>query len=93
MSAAFVRLPQGVKVAPVLVGLPDDLCQGPTGVTRSNGRLGMRTKAGDEICEAGQVFHRGPGHVPEAVEECANVGFSPSKEFNVVIDHIKSQTG
>ena len=90
MTAAFVRLPQGTNLAPALVGQPDDLCQCPHWGYLLKGRLKMRTKTGDEIYEAGQAFYWAPGHAPEAVEDCEYVDFSPSKEFDEVIDHVKS---
>ncbi|MEU8983631.1 hypothetical protein [Streptomyces sp. NPDC048309] len=93
MTAAFVRLPQGANLAPVLVGLPDDLCQCPHWGYLLKGRLRMRTKTGDEIYEAGQAFYWAPGHAPEAVEDCEYVDFSPSKEFSEVIHHVKSHMG
>ena len=93
MTAAFVRLPQGTNLAPALVGQPDDLCQCPHWGYLLKGRLKMRTKTGDEIYEAGQAFYWAPGHAPEAVEDCEYVDFSPSKEFDEVIDHVKSHMG
>jgi hypothetical protein len=33
----------------------------------------------------------GPGHAPEALEDSEYVDFSPTDEFNHVIDHIKTQ--
>jgi hypothetical protein len=32
-----------------------------------------------------------PGHAREALEDSEYVGFSPTDEFNHVIDHIKAQ--
>ena len=57
------------------------------------GRLKMRTKGGEEIYEAGQAFYWAPGHAPEALEDCEYIDFSPTKEFNEVIDHVKAQMG
>lgn len=51
------------------------------------------TKQGDEIYEAGHAFYWAPGHVPEALEDCEYVDFSPTKQFNVVIAHVRSQMG
>jgi hypothetical protein len=93
MSAAFVRFPKGADMAPALTGLPGNLCQCPHWGYLLKGRLRMRTADGDEIYEAGQAFYWPPGHAPEALEDCEYVDFSPTKEFNEVVDHLKAQMG
>ncbi|MCZ4123890.1 hypothetical protein [Streptomyces sp. H39-S7] len=93
MSVAFVRLPQGADMAPTLKGLPGDLCQCPHWGYLLKGRLKMRTPHGDDIYEAGQAFYWAPGHAPEALDDCEYIDFSPTKEFTVVLDHIKAQGG
>ncbi|GAA2640857.1 hypothetical protein GCM10010307_41530 [Streptomyces vastus] len=70
-----------------------NLCQCPHWGYLLKGRLKMRTKSGDEIYEAGQAFYWAPGHAPEALEDCEYIDFSPTKEFNEVIDHVKAQMG
>ncbi|MDQ8703362.1 hypothetical protein RCO28_12815 [Streptomyces sp. LHD-70] len=93
MTVAFVTLPKGADLAPAVKGLPDDLCQCPHWGYLFKGRLKMRTKHGDEIYEAGQAFYWGPGHAPEALEDCEYIDFSPTKEFTEVLDHVKAQMG
>ncbi|MER6116301.1 hypothetical protein [Streptomyces sp. NPDC001743] len=93
MDVAFARFPKGTDLAPRLEGLPDDMCQCPHWGYLVKGRLKMRTKHGDDVYEAGQAFYWAPGHAPEALEDCEYVDFSPTKEFNEVIDHIKAQAG
>ncbi|MFE7809771.1 hypothetical protein ACFU51_34890 [Streptomyces sp. NPDC057430] len=53
----------------------------------------MRTASGEKIYEAGQAYYWGPGHAPEALEDVDVVEFSPTVEFNEVVDHIKAQMG
>ncbi|MFF8646221.1 hypothetical protein [Streptomyces sp. NPDC015345] len=53
----------------------------------------MRTPDGEETYEAGQAFYWPPGHAPLAVEDCEYIGFSPAKEFDAVVEHIKAQGG
>ncbi|MEV0369328.1 hypothetical protein AB0I10_05830 [Streptomyces sp. NPDC050636] len=91
MSASFVRLAKGTDLGPVLKGLPDDRCQCPHWGYLFKGRLKMRTEGGEEIYQARQAFYWPPGHVPEALEDCEYLDFSPTKEFNAVIEHVKSQ--
>lgn len=91
MTAAFVSLRKGVDLGPALVGLPDDLCPCPHWGYLLSGRLRMKTLDGDTTYEAGDAFYWGPGHAPEALEDCEYVDFSPTEEFAKVIQHIKGQ--
>lgn len=89
-TVAFATLAKGVDLGPALVGLEDDLCQCPHWGYMIKGRLRMRTADGEEIYEAGQAFYWGPGHAPEALEDCEYVDFSPTEAFNHVLDHVRS---
>jgi hypothetical protein len=91
MTTAFVSVPKGTDFRPALKGLHDDLCQCPHWGYMVKGRLKMHTKEGEQIYEAGQAVYWAPGHAPEAVEDCEYVDFSPTDEFNHVIDHIRGQ--
>jgi hypothetical protein len=51
----------------------------------------MRTKQGEHIYEAGQAVYWAPGHVPTALEDTEYVDFSPTEEFNEVVNHLRSQ--
>ena len=93
MTTAFVRVPKGTDFRPALVGLQDDLCQCPHWGYLLEGRLRMHTRNGEELYEAGQAFYWAPGHVPVALSDCSYVDFSPTKEFNEVIQHISGQGG
>jgi hypothetical protein len=92
MTTAFVRVPKGADFRPALVGLKGDLCQCPHWGYLLKGRLKMHTANGEEIYEAGQAVYWAPGHAPEALEDTEYVDFSPTDEFNHVIDHIKAQS-
>jgi hypothetical protein len=92
-DVAFVRLPKGTNMGPALKGEPDGLCQVPHWGYMFKGRLLMHTTEGDTTYEAGEAFYWAPGHVPEALEDCEYVDFSPRKEFEEVIGHIKENLG
>jgi pimeloyl-ACP methyl ester carboxylesterase len=92
MSTAFVRVPKGGDFRPALAGLPDDLCQCPHWGYLLRGRLKMHTRNGADVYEAGQAFYWAPGHAPEALEDSEYVDFSPTDEFNHVVDHIRGQS-
>ena len=89
LTVCFVRLPAGANLAPALRGLPDDLCPCPHWGYMLKGRVRMHTVDGPHDYPAGEAFYWGPGHAPEALEDSEYVDFSPSAEFQPVIDHIK----
>ena len=91
MSTGFVRLPAGADLRPATQGLEDDLCQCPHWGYLLEGRVKMHTRDGEQVYEAGQAFYWAPGHAPEALKDSEYVDFSPTDEFNHVIDHIKEQ--
>jgi hypothetical protein len=91
LTVAFVHLPQGTDFRPALAGLPEDRCQCPHWGYIINGRLRMHVGDGEQIYEAGQAVYWAPGHAPEALEDCDYVDFSPTRELEEVIDHVKSQ--
>lgn len=91
MTTAFVHLPKGADLRPAFKGLPGDLCGCPHWGYLLKGRLKMWAKDGEHVYEAGNAFYWAPGHAPEALEDCDYVDFSPTQEFNEVINHIKSQ--
>ncbi len=91
MSTAFVTVPKGADLRPALHGLPDGLCQCPHWGYLLKGRVKMHTHNGGQVYEAGQSFYWAPGHAPEALEDSEYVDFSPTDEFNHVLDHIRAQ--
>ncbi|CAM5498795.1 cupin domain-containing protein [Streptomyces atroolivaceus] len=94
LSVALIRLVKGADMGPALKGLPDDMCPCPHWGYLLKGRLKLRTGTAPEaydVYEEGQAFYWPPGHVPEALEDCEFVDFSPTEEFDRVIGHITSQ--
>jgi hypothetical protein len=89
MSVGWMRLPAGADLRPAVVGLPGDLCPCPHWGYLISGRLAMHGKDGVTTFEAGQAFYWGPGHAPEALEDCEYVDFSPSEELEAVVRHIQ----
>ena len=90
-TIAWVRLPKGADLGPALKGLPGDACQCPHWGYMVKGRLLMRTPAGDETYEAGEAFYWGPGHAPQALEDCEYVDISPTAELEEVLTHVTGQ--
>jgi hypothetical protein len=93
VSAGFVTLPAGADLRPATQGLPHDLCPCPHWGYMLKGRVRMHTRNGEEIYEAGDAFYWSPGHAPEALEDSEYVDFSPTDDFNHVIEHITSGAG
>jgi hypothetical protein len=91
MTVAFVRAQKGTDLRPVLHGLPDNLCQCPHWGYVLKGKLRMHAKTGHHDYEAGQAFYWAPGHAPEMLEDTEYVDFSPTQEFDQVMQHITSQ--
>ena len=91
LTVAWVRLSKGIDLGPGLQGLPGDLCPCPHWGYMLKGRLRMKTAEGDQVFEAGDAFYWGPGHAPEALEDCEYVDFSPTAEFEPVLDHLTGQ--
>ncbi|MGW7133470.1 hypothetical protein ACWGIA_34775 [Streptomyces bobili] len=93
LSVGYLTLPQGTDMGPALKGLPDDACQAPHWGYLFKGRLRMLTAEGERVYEAGQAYYWVPGHVPMALEDCELVEFSPTEDFQKVIDHVTAQAG
>jgi hypothetical protein len=88
MMVGFVRLPAGADLRPATKGLPGDLCQCPHWGYMLKGRLRMHTTDGSQDFVAGEAFYWAAGHAPEALEDTEYVDFSPTREFQHVLDHI-----
>jgi hypothetical protein len=88
MMVGFVRLPAGAGLRPATAGLPDDLCPCPHWGYMLRGRVRMHTTTGHQDFGAGEAFYWAPGHAPEALEDSEYVDFSPTPEFQRVLDHI-----
>jgi len=88
LSVGYVRLPAGADLRPATKGLPDDLCPCPHWGYMIRGRVRMHTTHGHQDFAAGEAFYWAPGHAPEALEDTEYVDFSPTEEFQRVVEHI-----
>jgi hypothetical protein len=88
LSVGYVRLPAGADLRPATKGLPADLCPCPHWGYMIKGRVRMHTIDGHQDFAAGEAFYWAPGHAPEALEDSEYVDFSPTEEFQHVIEHI-----
>ena len=70
-------------LAPLLKGLPDDMCQSPHWGYVSKGRMRIRFTGRDdeEVVEAGELYYLPPGHAPVFEAGTEIVEFSPKEAF------------
>ncbi len=73
------------NLAPLLKGLPDDRCQCPHWGYLFKGKIVVRYTDHEETINAGQAFYMAPGHVPEALEDCELIQFSPVDQMRDTI--------
>ncbi|MEP7023528.1 MAG: cupin domain-containing protein [Actinomycetota bacterium] len=82
--ANFVSVRQAMDLAPLLRGLPGDMCQCPHWGYVIKGTLTWRFADHEEVLEAGDAFYAPPGHAPSAVAGSEFVQFSPTQELEEV---------
>jgi hypothetical protein len=85
LTIDFAKPPRG-DLAPLLKGLPDDLCQCPHWGYLFKGKIVVRYADHEESIEAGQAFYMPPGHAPEALEECELIQLSPAEQMRETLD-------
>jgi hypothetical protein len=85
LTIDFAKFPPH-NLAPLLKGLPDDRCQCPHWGVLFTGKIVVRYADHEETIEAGQAFYMPPGHVPEALEDCELVQFSPTGPRREVVE-------
>jgi hypothetical protein len=66
------------NLAPLLKGQPEDRCQRPHWGYLFKGKIVVHYADHEEVIEAGQAFYLPPEHVPEALESCELLQFSPT---------------
>jgi hypothetical protein len=88
MTIDFAKSPP-VNLAPLLKGLPDDLCQCPHWGFLFKGKIVVRYADHEETIEAGQAYYMPPGHAPEALEDIELLQFSPSVQMRESMDAMR----
>lgn len=92
LNVARIRFPGGADAAPLLEGLPQDLCPCPHWGTVLRGSIHVRYADGtEETVRAGEVYYWPPGHTVRVDEDYEAVEFSPSRAMSEVIDHLASK--
>ena len=90
MRSMIVSLPAGTDdLAPLLKGLPGDLCTCPHWIYVIKGRSRVTYADGsEEITKAGDLCYLPPGHTAVIEEDIEFVEFSRPAEIQPVLDHI-----
>jgi EutQ-like cupin domain len=89
MTVAFNEVPAGTDFRPVLHGLKNNSCQCPHWGYIVEGEILMNYDDGtSETLTEGDVFYMPPGHVGVVEKDLKMIDFSPSSEFQHVMDHI-----
>lgn len=73
-------------IAPLLKGLPDDLCQCPHWGFVIRGRMRVRYLDGEETAEAGDVYYLPPGHAPVMEAGTEIIEFSPKEAYQQTME-------
>jgi hypothetical protein len=81
MVVLLYAIPAGTDMTPLMVGMPDDLCQCPHWGYVLKGRIRIRKKDDEQIVTAGEIFYAEPGHVPFFEEDTTMVEFSPKEQW------------
>lgn len=90
LGAEYFSLAAGTDLAPLLVGLQDDLCQAPHWGYLIEGRLVVSYRDGDaETCTGGDVFHWPAGHSVRVEEDAELILFSPQDAHLATMENIE----
>ncbi len=89
MHAEFDSYHQTVDLAPLLKGLPDDMCQCPHWGMVLKGRMRVKYRDHEEVVKAGDAYYMAPGHSPIMDPGTELVQFSPKNEMKKITEVIE----
>jgi hypothetical protein len=89
LRSLIISLPAGTDLAPLLKGLPGDLCPCPHWGYLVKGRLRVTYADTGEIVEAGDLFYLPPGHTAFVEEDAEIVEFSRPVEHQPVMEVVR----
>ena len=81
MHVSLVTCHRTLDIAPVLRGLPDDLCQCPHWGTIIKGRKLVRYRDHEEVLTTGDLYYMAPGHTTVTDAGTEWVEFSPVEDL------------
>ncbi len=86
IHVGFETYKEEFDIAPLLKGLPDDMCQCPHYGYVLKGRMRVRYANREEVVEAGDAYYMEPGHSPIMEAGTAIVEFSPKDEYQKTME-------
>jgi hypothetical protein len=86
IHVGFETYNEEFDLAPLLRGLPDDMCQCPHYGYVLKGRMRVRYADREEVFEAGDAYYIGPGHSPIMEAGTEIVEFSPQDEYRKTME-------
>ncbi|MDQ3555460.1 MAG: cupin domain-containing protein [Gemmatimonadota bacterium] len=89
MRAGVVSVPAGTDFAPLLKGLPGDLCPCPHWGYVMKGRLRIQGTDGEETLREGDVFYLPPGHTGVAEEDTEFLEISPADQHQRFVNNAR----
>jgi hypothetical protein len=94
MCAERFTMDAGTDIGPLLRGLPGDLCQAPHWGYLVEGAVTVTyTDGSTERMSAGEMFYWPPGHTVRVDDKAELVMFSPQREHDEVLDHMREKLG
>jgi hypothetical protein len=82
IHVGFETYNEDFDVAPLLKGLPEDMCQCPHHGYVLKGRMKVRYADREEVVNAGDAYYMAPGHSPIMEAGTEIVEFSPKDEYH-----------
>jgi hypothetical protein len=89
LRSIAISLPAGTDLAPLLKGLPDDLCSCPHWGYVIKGQMRVSYADGQEVIRAGDLYYLPPGHTGVVDEDFECIEFSPPAAHEQVVDVVK----
>ena len=86
IHVGFEAYEEEFDLAPLLKGLPDDMCQCPHYGYVLEGRMRVRYADREEVVEAGDAYYMEPGHSPVMEAGTELVEFSPKDEYRKTME-------
>ena len=90
MNCTYAELGAGTDLAPLLQGLPDDMCPCPHWGYVLRGAIRVRyTDGREEVLADVEAFYLTPGHTASIDEDSAFVEFSPEQPYAEALGHVQ----
>lgn len=94
LNISHIHFPAGADAAPLLEGMPKNLCQVPHWGMVLQGSIKVDYADGTiETVEEGEVYYWPPGHTVSVSEAYRSIEFSPREEMAQLVEHLRNKLG